>query len=258
MNRLMLIVAAAAGLFAAVPASAQLRIYGPGGPAPAMKEAATAFERTSGIKVEVTSGPTSGWIDKARSDADLIYSGSDNMMTEFVRALPQALRQSDVMPLYDRPSAILVRKGNPLNIRGFRDLTRSDIDVMVVEGAGQDGLWEDLASRAGGLGFLRQLRGNIRLFAVNSGEARKAWIERPEIDAWVIWNIWQIANPEIADQVPVEPDIVLYRSMAVAPARPGRHSAETRRFVQFLQSAEGSAIFQRHGWRAPAPAAPKR
>lgn len=258
MKRLKLMVATATVLLAAVPVSAQLRVYGPGGPAPAMKEAAAAFERKTRIKVEVTSGPTPGWIDKARRDADLVYSGSDMMMTGFVRALPKALRQSEVMPLYDRPSAILVRKGNPRNIRGFRDLTRSGIDVMVVEGAGQDGLWEDLASRAGGLAFLRQLRGNIRVFAVNSGEARKAWLERPEIDAWVIWNIWQIANPAIADQVPVEPDITLYRSMAVAPARPGRHSAETRRFVQFLQSAEGSAIFQRHGWRAPAPAAPER
>jgi accessory colonization factor AcfC len=257
MKRMML-VAAAAGFFSAVPAAAQLRVYGPGGPGPAMKEAAAAFERKTGVKVEVTSGPTPGWIDKARGDADLVYSGSDTMMTEFVRALPDALTQSEVMPLYDRPSAILVRKGNPLAIRGFRDLVRRDVDVMVVEGAGQDGLWEDLASRAGGLGFLRQLRGNIRVFAVNSGEARKAWLERPEIDAWVIWNVWQVANPDIADQVPVEPDITLYRSMAVAPARPGRHSADTRRFVQFLQSAEGSSIFQRHGWRAPPPAAPQR
>ena len=34
-----------------------LKVYGPGGPAPAMKEAATAFEKATGIKVEVTEIP---------------------------------------------------------------------------------------------------------------------------------------------------------------------------------------------------------
>ena len=47
-----------------------LYAYGPGGPAPAMKEAAAVFEKTSGIKVEVTAGPTLKWLDKAKTDAD--------------------------------------------------------------------------------------------------------------------------------------------------------------------------------------------
>jgi Accessory colonization factor AcfC, contains ABC-type periplasmic domain len=50
-----------------------LKVYGPGGPAPAMKEAATAFEKATGIKVEVTAGPTPKWIDAARANADLIF-----------------------------------------------------------------------------------------------------------------------------------------------------------------------------------------
>jgi len=34
-----------------------LHVYGPGGPAPAMKEAAAAFEKKGGVSVEVTAGP---------------------------------------------------------------------------------------------------------------------------------------------------------------------------------------------------------
>ncbi len=40
-----------------------LRVYGPGGPAPAMKEAAKAFEQKTGTPVVVTAGPTSEWIE---------------------------------------------------------------------------------------------------------------------------------------------------------------------------------------------------
>lgn len=228
-----------------------VRVYGPGGPAPAMKEAAAAFSSRSGAKIEVVAGPTSDWIDQAKKDADLVYSGSDTMMTDFVRQLPDSLRQQDVRPLYDRPAAILVRKGNPKRIKGFRDLTRDGLKVMVVEGAGQSGLWEDLASRAGGIGFHRALRPNIILFAKNSAEARKAWLENRDIDAWVIWNIWQIANADIADQVGIEPDILLWRPMTIAVTTTSKHRDMASRFAAFLEGAEGARIFARHGWRAP-------
>jgi accessory colonization factor AcfC len=88
-------------------------------------------------------------------------------------------------------------------ISGFRDLARGDLNLMVVEGAGQDGLWEDLASRAGGIDFLRKLRGHIKIFAPNSAAARSAWIEDPAVDAWIIWNIWQLENADIADAVAI-------------------------------------------------------
>lgn len=236
----------------ATPAAAQVKVYGPGGPAPAVREAAAQFEKDTGIDIEVVSGPTPQWIENARKDADVIFSGSDTMMTDFVRALPTALRQADVQPLYDRPAAILVRKGNPAKIKGFRDLLRGDLDVMVVEGAGQNGLWEDLASRAGGIGFLRKLRPRIGVFAANSAEAREKWIAEPGIDAWIIWGIWQTANPAIADQVSIEREIVLYRPMAVATTTSSDQKADAHAFTAFLASKKGADIFRRHGWRAPA------
>jgi len=51
------------GTLAAEP----LRIYGPGGPLPAIKEAAAAFERTQGVTIDITSVPTPQWINGAIS-----------------------------------------------------------------------------------------------------------------------------------------------------------------------------------------------
>nr|MDX8317363.1 hypothetical protein [Agrobacterium rosae] len=45
--------------------AADIHVYGPGGPLPAMKEAAAAFEKSSGNTVIVTAGPTPQWIGKA-------------------------------------------------------------------------------------------------------------------------------------------------------------------------------------------------
>jgi len=62
-----------------------LQTYGPGGPAPAMREAAKVFGERKGIKVEITAGPTPTWKDQAMKDADLIFSGSEYMMTDFAQ-----------------------------------------------------------------------------------------------------------------------------------------------------------------------------
>lgn len=244
--------AALALAITATPALADVHVYGPGGPLPAMKAAAADFERRTGIKIVIDAGPTDKWIDKARGNADLIFSGSDTMMTGFVRKLDGHIAQRDVVPLFDRPAAVLVRKGNPKRITGFRDLQRPGLKLMVVEGAGQDGLWEDIAGRSGDLRLLQRTRPNIAVFAANSAEARKTWIESAEIDAWVIWNIWQVANTEVADIVPIEPDLAVRRSMAIALTAAGKRDGEARRFADYLQTPAAAAIFVRNGWSDPA------
>ena len=227
-----------------------LHVYGPGGPLPAMREAAAAFGRTRGITVQVTGGPTPEWLQRAGADADLIYSGSEAMMTDFVRQMEGRVDESTVHPLYLRPSAILVRPGNPRGIRGFTDLLRPGIRVLVVQGAGQTGLWEDMAGRRGEIQTVRALRRNIAVFAANSGEARQRWTQDTQLDAWIIWNIWQVANPTLADVVEVEEPYRIYRDAGAALTRRGAERAEARQFLEFLQSGEGAAIFARWGWIA--------
>jgi len=235
------------------PALAQvtIRAYGPGGPAPAMKEAAAAFGKANGVLVEVTAGPTDTWIARAREDADVIYSGSEYMMTDFVKAMEGRLDEGTIVPLYLRPSAILVRPGNPKAIKDLPDLARPGLKVLVVQGSGQTGMWEDMAGKQGDLSLVRALRKNIALHAGNSAIAKQAWIDRPELDAWVIYNIWQVANPKLADLVPVSKDYVVYRDCGVGLTARGKAQPLASQFARFLESKEGAAIFKKWGWMAP-------
>ncbi|MCY7354076.1 MAG: extracellular solute-binding protein [Lysobacter sp.] len=229
-----------------------LHVYGPGGPAPAMKEAAQAFSKAHKIKVEVTAGPTPEWKEKASKDADVIFSGSESMMTDFLTAFPD-LDPASVRPLYLRPSAILVRPGNPRHIKGVHDLLSPGRRIMVVQGSGQGGLWEDVAGRLGDIRSVRAMRANIVKFAGNSGEAKKAWEADSSIDAWLIWNIWQVANPKLADLVEIEPEYRIYRDAGVALTRRGRSQPHAQAFADFLASPKGAAIFAKWGWMtAPA------
>lgn len=243
-----LLLGALASFAIAVHAQSTLRVYGPGGPAPAMKEAAAAFEKKAGVKIEVTAGPTPQWIAKAKADADVIYSGSETMMSDFVQAMEGRIADAGVQPLYLRPLAMLVRPGNPKKVSGVRDLFAPGLKVLVVNGAGQNGVWEDMAARKGDIQSVRNLRRNIVAYAKNSAEARQTWIDKPDIDVWLIWNIWQVSNPTLADVVAIEPEYAIYRDAGVVLTQQGKEGTAGHRFIEFLLSHEGAAIFHKWGW----------
>lgn len=148
-----------------------------------MKEAAAAFEHTNGIKVTVTAGPTPSWIDHAKQDAHIIYSGSETMMTDFTLAMGGKIQEASITPLYMRPLAILVRPGNPKHLRCVADLMQPGVRLLVVNGAGQNGVWEDMAGRKGSMESVRKVRANIASYAPNSASARVTWTARTDIDA---------------------------------------------------------------------------
>ncbi len=238
---------------AAAPVRAQvvINVYGPGGPAPAMQEAAKAFGATNKVTVNVAAGPTPQWVDKAKQDADVIFSGAENMFTDFAKALPGAFELKDAYPLYLRPAAILVRPGNPKNIRGFRDLLAPNVKVLTVAGAGQTGLWEDVAGRTGDIAMVRAFRKNM-VFpeAANSGAAKEQWTQQRDIDAWLIWNIWQVANPDLAQVIELDEPFRIYRDAGVVLTRKGKAEPQAMAFVEFLKSPAGQKIFAKWGWDA--------
>ena len=236
------------GFTAGTMAGEVLRAYGPGGPFPAMKEAAAEFGKLYGVTVEVTAGPTGNWLAKAKQDADLIFSGAEYMMTDFIKAMEGRIDESTVESLYLRPSAILVRPGNPKGIKKFEDLLKPDVKVLVVQGAGQAALWEDMAGRKGDIRTVRALRKNIVTYAANSAEARKAWIDNTALDAWIIWNIWQIANKDLADLVPVSKEYRIYRDCGIALTQQGKDKEPAPKFIAFLTSNTGRLIFEKWGW----------
>ncbi len=231
---------------------AVVRAYGPSGPVPAMQEAAKAFEKKRGIPVEIRAGATPIWKDRAMNDADLIFSGSQCMMTDFVqKQLPGLIDTSTILTLYLRPSAILVRPGNPKGIKGIKDLAKPGIRVLVVQGAGQVGMWEDVVGRTGNVKLLESVRRNIGFFASNSNEAKNLWASDPTYDVWLVWTIWQKENPDAADLIEIEPGHTIYRSCGIAVTNRSERKALGKEFIDFLQSPAGQTIFVKWGWLAP-------
>ena len=84
---------------------AEVIAYGPGGPAPVLKELATEFEAKKGKKVKIVAGPTGQWINQAKADADIIFAGNSSMMDGFIKAF-----DGNVEVLNIREAGIVVKK----------------------------------------------------------------------------------------------------------------------------------------------------
>lgn len=238
-------------LAAGVLAEDALRLYGAVGPSPAIEEAAMVFATRNNTKVEVISGPRHIWRDKAALDADLMFSDADFMMSEYVRSMQLQIDEGSITPLYLRPSAILVRPGNPKQITDLPDLVRPGVNVMVVNSAGQSGLWEDMAGKLEDIRTVRALRKNIVIFAVDGDEAVKMWRLRDDIDAWITWNTWQMPLRGRAQVVVPSRTYRVLRQCSIALTARGKDNPLAGKFIEFLGSPDARAIFDTWGWVAP-------
>jgi accessory colonization factor AcfC len=249
----LLVLSMALGAMPAGPALAQdvIRLYGSVGPSPAMEEAAMVFATRNDVKVEVVSGPRNVWRDKAALNADLIFSEADFMWSDYARSMDLQIDESTITPLFLRPSAILVRPGNPKQINDFPDLVRPGINIMVVNSAGATGLWEDMAGKLEDIRTVRALRRNIVVFGVDSDEALTTWKTNPDIDAWITWNTWHIPLRGRAELVPVSKPYRVLRTCSIALTARGKAKPGAAQFLEFLKSEEAAPIFQSWGWIAP-------
>jgi accessory colonization factor AcfC len=228
-----------------------LRLYGPLGLDPAVEEASIVFAARHGIKLEVTTGPMEEWRDQAALDGDIIYCGGEFIMSDFIRDSNVPVDETSVIPLKIRPAAILVRPGNPKDIRDFPDLLRPGMHIMLVNGSGQTGLWENMTGRLQSLQNLVALQGNIDVCAADTQSAMETWLGRPDIDAWVTWNVWHMPRRESAYIVRMSEDYQIYRQASVALTQRGRRDPLAGAFAEFLASREGGDIFQSWGWIDP-------
>ncbi|MBD2652349.1 extracellular solute-binding protein [Synechocystis sp. FACHB-383] len=231
------------------PKDGVVRLYGAGGPHTAIIRAGKLFTAKTGIPVDVQFGPESQWSQNAQRDADIIWGTSEQSMTAFLETYKE-FNSNDVEPIYLATSVIAVRKGNPKNIRGFDDLLRPGMKIVVTEGAGVyntsgTGVWEDIAGRTGSLDDIKAFRRNIIAFAKGSGASFQAFKEM-NADAWITWKDWPINHPEEAEWVELSPDRVIYRDLNVVTNAKADPGAEL--FIDFLQTEEAEAIFHSEGW----------
>ncbi|MCU6161718.1 substrate-binding domain-containing protein [Enterobacter bugandensis] len=239
-------------LMISVSASADVNLYGPGGPHTALLDAAAVYKQKTGVQVNVHYGPQGKWNEDASKNADILFGASEQSALAIVRDHSEHFSEKDIMPLYMRESILLVKKDNPKKIKRIEDLSRPGIGIVVNDGAGKSntsgtGVWEDIAGRKGNIETVASIRKNIIFFAPNSGSARSALEKMPEADVWITWADWAASNPGIGEVVEISPDYVIWRDMNITVRKDA--DSETRQFAAWLSSDEAASSFYKFGWK---------
>jgi molybdate transport system substrate-binding protein len=214
---------------------------------PPMEEAAQAFEKETGIKVYANyggSGTMLSQIELSKS-GDIYIPGSQDYMTKAERA--GAVDAASVQKVAYLVPVIGVQHGNPKNIQSLADLARPGVKVGIgnpeavclglyaVEILDHNNLLADVGK-------------NIVVQA-ESCEKIATLISLKSVDAVIGWDVFHQWGPDNIDVVYIQPDHL--PRLAYVPAAVSTFAADNdsaQKFIDFLVSAEGQAIFKKWGY----------
>ena len=190
-----------------------LYIYGPGGPAAAMEECAKIFSAKNSILVKVIAGPEAKWIDEAEKNADIVFGGAEYMLTQFKLQHAGLMDSTTRKELYKRGAGILVRPGNPKKINSLKDLTKPGVKLLEITGAGQLGMWEDLAGKQN---LIEGIQKNIKGAFANTALAIDAWKLDDKFDAMIIFSSWYNRLKDVLQLIKIPVSQMVYRGTPIA------------------------------------------
>ena len=213
---------------------------------PPLEEAAEVFQAKTGIPVVLHLGGSGTMLNQIRltGQGDLYVPGS-----------PDYMEKARGFGLVDGPSsiiaylipALIVSKGNPLRIHKLEDLQRTGLRIGIADPNGVCvGLYavEILEANA----ITDKVRDNLRGM-VESCAKTAAMIPLNMVDVVLGWREFATWNPEAMDVILLEPGQI--PRLAYVPAsvlRKAKNPKGADAFVAFLESEEGQAIFQKHGY----------
>lgn len=215
---------------------------------PPAEEAARAFEKKTGIKVNITFGG-SGFVLSQMTLArkgDIYFPGSSDYM-ELAKKKDLVFPETERKIVYLVP-AINVQKGNPKGIKGLHDLTRPGLRVAIANPEGVCvGLYAiEIVEKNFKPGEKAALRKNLVNYT-ESCEKTATAISLKAADAIIGWRVFQYWDPERIETVPLHKDEIVrigYIPIAISKYTANRTLAQ--RFIDFILSEEGKSLFRKH------------
>ncbi len=124
----------------------------------------------------------------------------------------------------------------------MKDLAKPGIHLLNVNGAGQLGMWEDLAGRQN---LIEGIQKNIKKSFANTALAVDAWKSDNSYDAIIIFSSWYYRLKDAAQLIKIPPAQIVYRGTPVAITTITNQKKEAQQFIQFLLSTQGHSIFKK-------------
>lgn len=237
---------------AAVGAAESLLVFAGAATQPPTTEAARAFEKKTGVKVDIAFGG-SGYVlsqMKLARRGDLFLPGSSDYM-EVAKRQGLVLPQTERILVYVVP-AINVQKGNPHGIKGLKDLLKPGLRVAIANpegvcvGAYAVEIFEKVLTPA----EREQLKANIKNYT-GSCEQTATAISLKLADAVIGWRVFQYWDPQRIETIALPAEqIPRIGYIPIAIAKYSKNPKLAQQFIDFLTGPEGQAIFAKYSYFA--------
>lgn len=215
---------------------------------PPLEEVAKAFEKKTGIKVDIVFGGSGYVLNQMllTKQGDIYFPGSSDYM-ELAKKKGAVFPETERIVVYLVP-AINVQKGNPKKIKSLKDLTRPGLKVAIAnpEGVCVGAYAVEIIEK----NFTPQEKEAFRRNLVNyteSCEKTATAISLKMVDAVIGWRVFQYWDPERIETIPLKKEEIIrigYIPIAISKFTKNRELAQ--RFIDFVLSEEGKAIFRKY------------
>jgi len=229
-------------------AEQRLMVFAGAASKPPTEEAAKAFEKKTGAKVDIVFGG-SGYVLSQMilsKKGDIYFPGSSDYM-ELAKKKGVVYPETERQVVYLVP-AINVQKGNPKKIKSLKDLTRPVLKVAIAnpEGVCVGAYAVEIIEK----NFTPEEKAQFRKNLINyteSCEKTATAISLKTVDAVIGWRVFQYWDPERIETIPLKPsEIIRIGYIPVAISRFTKNRELAQRFIDFLLSEEGKAIFRKY------------
>lgn len=213
---------------------------------PPIEEAAKLYEQKYGTKVECTFGGSGTLLSQmilARR-GDVYVPGSDDFMTtaEEKGAVEKGRRKLICYLM----AMICVQKGNPKGIQHLEDLAKPGLRVGIAQPKAV--CLGDVALEVFEItGLKEKIWPNIVTQAA-SCEQTATILKLKQVDAVIGWDVFAKWYPEDIQTIALPKEAQRWRYIPAAVTKFASDAAEAQRFVNFLSSKVGKAIFKKHGY----------
>ncbi len=236
-------------LYQTAPVSAEkILVFAGAASKPATEEVIRAFQKESGITVDVIFGGSGFVLSQMQlaRKGDLYFPGSSDFM-EKAKKEGWVFPESEKIVVYLIP-AINVQKGNPKGIRSLKDLTRQGIRVAIANP--EQVCVGTVAAEIIEKNLMPSEKGSFKKNLVNyteSCEKTANAISLKAVDAVLGWRVFQYWDPERIETVYLKPEqIPRIGYIPIAISKFAQERVAAQRFIDFLVSQQGKAIFRKY------------
>ncbi|MCK9323683.1 molybdate ABC transporter substrate-binding protein [Methanocorpusculum parvum] len=221
-----------------------LLVYCGAGMKEPMEEIAELFKEREGITIEYTYGGSAQML----SQIELYQTGDAYMpgaLAYIQSAMDKGFIDKSEKVIY-HVITIIVPKGNPANITSLEDLAKPGVRVAIGEPTGpaigqgtkkmleKDGLWEAVSA-------------NVVVKSATVNELL-VYVAMKQADAALVYE--DLYNPEAMDKIDIPKEQGKVDIVPIGTLKFSTNKEDAEKFLNFVASAEGKAIFVKHGFES--------